>query len=964
MTDLKLGEKDIKGLLNPQGIFHILTEVKDLGNPFTPTDGELVSLSFDTGTDKEMQLGGSGSVTLGINADTKAKVLLLWPSSKQEQLKNLEDFDMTEYFSGGAHADQLLVFLQIAPAVEAGGDAKTEYGILKRDASLKAGVNASYGMASPFPKNTPARDVLKAFFKEVRLPAAISEPPAPGEAISFEFGGSLAFGANLGLGYEMSGSPSVKIKDLTLSENYRLSLMGSLGFQSQVAGRFVVLVRQGSKPGWARVKVQKSKNKSFSLAADVSMGGTLDVQGLPDSPNEFLESLLGLKAKNWLNLFDTIKDYTDFEQLEAKLDGLAKNYIQEFTGEAFEKLGSIETLNKVIDSVNKAITSYQNLGDYAVSLFDRFYDPIAQKVDDKLVNILDKIDSLNSLDQLRSKVLGEELTEVLFSLTDGKPLDWLLGKIKINNKTVDSLLALKERAGNVTSLIKDKAHQEIRDVITTAKSKFPLDHFITNLKTIDLEQLQADADEKLIGFAERIIGKSFKTLSESELGKAVREVNKAMNAVDDFKNNLYEKVKKSMNQSLQVNMQLGYNRAKENDALIDVEINLQQEEGKKLMKAAGRGDFSKVLEDYDPKFVRLNSGVFTHQVTRKCTVSVNMSGWHKDFKYRKMTELITNSEQHVKSEANGMLTVTTDIKLDTARETCKNGESIYTNMVLALAGASNGAAVYDKETQRYLVDAITNVSRNYKLMLKDGDTTPVELQEYLQYAVDFGIMPTKDEAVRAIAPLMSRDEKGNYGSTSLSYDVRFTPKDFKDLFNVDINVVAPLRRIIRQLTLTNYLSSGEQHLQKLGWCYWTGGIYNMWRENPVGFTTGPKAFKPIAASPVKSLTAPGSVTLDRGLLTILGKLYAIEDDIIEGVTDLLEIIKTKKGLSPLEYEKGLGKLAKAFNAYDSIDESENTFLAIFNAVIEASGRTPVRKSSLTLKSQLPGQPERTKMLMA
>jgi hypothetical protein len=961
MIHLELGKKDIKSLLNPEGLFNVAAGVKDLNKPFESSAGQLISLSFNTGVQKGIRFGSSGSAKLGIEAGTEAEVELVWPSDKPGQKENLQYLEMEDYFAGKEHREQLLLVLNIKPAATAEAGTNFRYGSLEASTTLKAGGDTTYGMVRAFPADTPAGTVLKNFFRELRLPAGVTEPPEPGEAIAFEYGGYLAFGAGLALGYEMSGCPSAKLSDLSLSENYRLSLLGKMGFQSKVAGRYKILVLPGSTPGWARIKVHKSKNKNFEVAADVTMAGDLEVKGLPESPNEFIEALLGLKAKNWLNLFDKIKSTTDFKQLEEKLDGLARAYIREFTGEIFENLSNMETLNKVIGSINKVLHSYQNLGNYAVSLFDRYYDPIAKKIDDKMVKVLEEIEAATSLENLRGKVTGDMLTDILYELTDGKPLDWLLGEIEVNGKHLDSLMILKQRAKNVLSLIKEKAHQEIRNFIALSKSKFPLDHFLTNMKEIDLQKLQETTDERLTGFAERLIGKSMRGLSQSETGKAAAEINKALKSIDNFKTNLYDKVKKSLNQSVQMNLHLGYNLAKENDALIDVELNLSHEKGKQLMKAAGSGNFSSILVNYDPMIVKLRSGVFTHQVTRKSSVRFNVVGWHKEFNYQSMTQLITNSQQHVKSEENGMITVTTDIALDMTREKSKKGESIYTNMVLGFIGASKSAVQYDPETQRYLVDTITAKSGTYKLMLKDGDTTPEELEQYLEYAAEFGIKESGNEAFRAISPLLSRNKKGNYGKTSIEYTVRFTPAGLQALFTAKLSEDS-MRRIVRGLTLTGYLGTKHNHLHKLGWCYWTPGIYDLWRQNPIGFTAGSRQFGPIAVSPIKSKPAPKSVILDKGLLLILSKLYYIENNLIEGFHDLANTIDSKAVLSPIEYEKCLAKLGKVLRAYDSIDESVNTFFALFDAMIKTSGQKPVRDSALILKSQLPGESEKTKIL--
>jgi hypothetical protein len=961
MLELKLGGQDIKALMSRDGIFDLVADVEDLQKPFSPQRGQLVSLKFQTGPSREIKFGSADSVALGLSPQTDASVLLLWPSSSADQLKALETFGLEDYFARGAHAHQLLMVLTIGASADASAAGDFRYAALTAGATLKAGADGALSMVQAFPQETLAEDVLRDFFKGANLPADITVAPQPGEVTVLEYGGYLSLGGSLSLGYEISGCPSQQLKDLNISEYYKLGLSGKLDFLSKVAGRFRIEVGQGSRPGWARVKLRKSKDKNFQIAADVSMGGELSIQGFSDSADDFLGALLGLKAQNWLNLFDKIKNYTDLQQIETYLDDLARTYIEQLTGQAFARLESSDVLKKVIGTINKALDSYQNVGDYAVALFDRYYDPIAQKVDDEIVKVLEKIKSLTSLDQLRGSVLGKDLSHILYLLTGGRPLDWLLERVTIDGKVVGSLDALKQRADDVLSLIKDKVHQELRRIIALAKSKFPLDQFLSGLKQIDLNQLKSTADQKMVGFVERLIGKAVKGLSDSGLGKVVDEVHGIAAGVDKFKDTLYNKVKESLDQSLKVSLNIGYNRSKEDETLIDVELNLQEQQGRALLKAAGRGDFSTVLQDYDPSVVRLYSGVLTHQVSRQSSIAFNVVGWHKNFQYQSLTKLITRSEQHIKSEDNGLLTVTTDISLDTGTDKTRNGERIYTNMTLGFVGASKGVARFDPQTQRYLVDVITGMSGKYALLIEDQHTTPEELANYLDYAVDFGIRSTRQAAVQALTPLLSKAADGSYGSTALDYEVRFTEQGFDYLFTTDINKI-PMRSIIRRLTLANYLNSGKNQIRDIGWCYWTPTVYNLWHQSPTAFINSSREFSPIAPSPIEHLPAPHQVVLQNWQLKVLDKLYFIEEALVGGLADLQQLINNQSGLSPLKYEEALSRLGKALDAYDSVDECANTFFALFDALIAASGQQAVRDSSLTLKSQLPGHPPTTKML--
>ena len=120
--------------------------------------------------------------------------------------------------------------------------------------------------------------------------------------------------------------------------------MAKLGLTGGVAGRFRIEVRPGAN-GWAHVVVRKSRDKRFSIAADVTAGATFESEGLPGSADDFVSALVGLNSKNWLQLFNQVESLTDFNSLRLYLDKLAQGFVEDLaallaigvrTGEAFD----------------------------------------------------------------------------------------------------------------------------------------------------------------------------------------------------------------------------------------------------------------------------------------------------------------------------------------------------------------------------------------------------------------------------------------------------------------------------------------------------------------------------------------------------------------------------------------------------------------------------------------------------
>ncbi|HWS98947.1 MAG TPA: hypothetical protein VN256_01650 [Pyrinomonadaceae bacterium] len=967
MADINLSKSDIPFWFSGTGTLNVHVGVADPTQPLPASDEDLLSVGFNASGSQPISIGKSDTFKFGISAEANASLTPLWQSSSADRLKKLDDYGLTGYFNAGAnHDDRVLIILNLGASADASVEAKFKYWNLSASALLEAGADGSYTLIRSFPSNMAAGELVRQFFRGFRLPANVDAPLAADELISFEYGGYVNFKGSVGLGYELSGAPSFGIGDLQLSEKYKVSLMASLGLESRIAGQFKIEVRQGSEDGWARVVLSKSRSKFFAIAADVAVGADFEQEGLPESADDFLGAVLGLKAQNWLNLFQQAKDLTDFQKLQEYTDKLAESFIEKYTGKAFDTLVDNAQFKEAMDLVKKVIDEYNGVGDKAVELFDKYYDAASGALDSKLTEALDFIKGLASLDQLKGQV-DSTVWDVVERLTDGDPLGWLLGKVDIGGVSVDSLDELKQRVDKVIALVQDGAHKEIRDLIALAKSQFPLDKFISELQGLDLMKLKALADRRLIGFVERLLGEVIDKTSNSKVGQAVTRFNQALVAIDKFKNTLYEKMKEALTQSFSFKLHAAYSRASETDALLDFEIDLTSALGKDLMQKAGQGDFADVLAAYDSGSVKLNEGVLSHKVTKESSLSVNIVGWHLGWNYQALDRLIVEAEQRIVPQ-EGQLTVITNMSMQKERERKRNGERVYTNLLLRFIGESRGVLDFDKSNQTYLVDAITHFAGSYELVFQDPSTTPNELAQYLSFADDFGLASSDQAAVDAITPFLPTDAQGNYGATSVTYDVRFTENGLQSLFTKPFGPMDEvfLRRTMRLLVLASYVNEGAA-LADRAWCYWTPQAHAEWAVlGPATFANATaRAFGPPPPSPFKNLEAPKKrITLPKVQLGQLSTLISIENSLVEGMRKLSGLVQSQQKLSPRDFEKALDDFGSALTEYDNIDKGENTVFALFDRLIKRdSAGQPYRNSSLEIKSEAAGK-EVTKMLVA
>ena len=140
--------------------------------------------------------------------------------------------------------------------------------------------------------------------------------------------------------------------------------------------------------------------------------------------------MLGVNAKNFLNVFQKARELSDFEKFKAATDGLARRFVSEFVGKAFDVLAAQPEFTTFLARVNKVVTSYEQVEDRAVALFDCYFDRL-----ETLTGFLDRSRSsrTTALDTLR-KELTPELWKMLAQLTDGDPLGFLLRQVTVGGR--------------------------------------------------------------------------------------------------------------------------------------------------------------------------------------------------------------------------------------------------------------------------------------------------------------------------------------------------------------------------------------------------------------------------------------------------------------------------------------------------------------------------------------------------
>ncbi|MGC4081516.1 MAG: hypothetical protein QM736_05205 [Vicinamibacterales bacterium] len=899
-----------------------------------PSDAPaLFSATFQGDTPAGATLGRADTVKVGVSAKASATLTPLFPTTPAETLTRLSAFGLDRFLTGPEAQTRALLCLEVNAGTDTAASSSFRYGFLKASVTLAAGADGGVVYVRPFDPAQPLRVVLPEFFAHLRLPDQVDASPEPGEAFVLQYGGYLRLGAEASAGYRLTGTKAIALNQIALSETYGLSIVGRIGMTANVAGRFSIVVTSGDRDGWARVRVSRHRSADTRIAPDVNVGFRNDLD-LPANGREFLGALLGVNAKSYLAVFDKALELSDFATFEKAVDGLAKKYVEAAIGASFDTLATKKAFTSFLGTIRRIVSSYDTVEDRAVTLFDRYFDRLEQ-----IVPFLERLDTLtpDGLASLRG-ALSPELWTVLSQLTDGDPLGYLLGRTTVDNTPIDTVPILRTRARQLLDLVSSDAHADIRRVIGVAKHQFGLDVLIGELSKVDtVDELKARSNDVVGDFVRRLVGRTLD--SSTDLKDAFAEVRDTLQKIDGFSERVFAAFKDATNSAYTLALHTEYSRARESDALVDVQINVSDPRGRALLVQCARGDFDQALTIGNPDVVRLAEGVFTHRTTRTSAFNVNVLGWHLDYRYEGIDRVITETGQRLVPSDQGITVYTSaSLELDRLRKRTRERESIHVNFLFQALGQSAGVIPVAGHTGEYVIEALSSFNARYQLAFTDESTSVSELADYLAFARDFGL-DAYGATQADLAPLLPVAADGTLGPIDTSYDIRFTADSLKALVSLKgLSRMSELRlrRRMRLMLLANYLKTRE--LLDVAFAYATDGVYTLYKsEGTAQFPA--RAQRTFLVSVNAEIDAPAQVTLDRIELERLTTLFNIEEAFIAATRRLLQVLGGASS-KPSDVEKVLAAFGSTMKDFDDFDQASSrdgvgtsTVFALFHELV-------------------------------
>jgi hypothetical protein len=945
----------------------------DIGaaNPAQPVDrntGVLLNASFGISGGNKASFGSARSVQLGFDANTSVKLASIWNNQNAGNASLDQEFGI----SAGLDNNTVAMTLEVGAKADLSLAGSFRYGVLSVGAEIDAGVGGRFVCVRPYPRPNQAmpalQPMLSEFFGHLALPGTLTQAPGKGELYYLEMSGSLQLAVNASAGYSIKGTKDFDLLNLKLSEAYDLSVLGKLAVTGQIAGRFSVQVKAGAKNGWANVQVFRKQTSDLQVAADITIGATSQLGGLPQTGKEFLGALLGVNAKNWLNLVDNVMSQAgqvkSGADLETKLDGLADIFVSRYVNQAIGTIAAnTPQFSNLMTRLQNVVNSYQNLDSSAIALFDRYFDVVTHKAD-QLVAALGQIQTLNSLQDFGKNVqtIDPVLWNVFQQLTNGDPLTAILE---------NPIAQIQKKVNDTLALVQNQAHSDIRDFITLAKSQFGIDSLFNEIAKFDsISNLQTQANDEVQHLIQRLTNTVFNQIPAADLQKVLNMAKQISDGTAAFWKHFDDALTAASSQSFTLELNAAWERSGATQALIDVDINLQDPAGIPFLQAAGRGDFSKILADYNPNVIALNKGSLTHNLKSSSGVKINIVGWHLNFQYQNSFQVLTQADQQIRPTDGGRLNVFTTIDMQAQqnqmRKTTKTEQQLNTNFTLRFLAETNNiidGTKFDSKHKEYLIDVITGYAALYNMTFTDTNTTKQQLLDALAFAKT-AALDTVGATLAGVAPMLQPPD-GPYGKIEAEYRVMFTPQGLKNLFAKPIDQKT-LRGILKPIVLANYI--GQDFIESIGWMYANDDVEALWRNQQENFVDAGSVLASAnikAVSPIPSVPIPTDPTevfdvstniANRSATVVLFRAEASLFAALSSLQTLVEKANAGQTVSTNDLTKSANAFGNALNLLASMANGQNTTFAVMDGLIQnANPGQEIRSSVLALTTDTGGQ---------
>jgi hypothetical protein len=782
------------------------------GGFFTKDITNIANLKVTLNT-TPLQLGESSGLkfNVGVTASSNNQIELIWPGADNA---TLTAFGLQSFLT----ADKVYAHVLLSGNAAATAAGTFPIGPLTNTKfSIGGGGNVVFEFLKLYdPKALNAFELLRDLFGSLRFPQKIDqvpEIPGPGEVSANRYGGYLKLNGAVSWGYSFSGSQPFSLpSQLKLEFDYKLQLMAAATIGYQLAGDFSVEARRGSQSNWVRFVVRKNRTSQFDFAADFSLNAQADLNGLPSSADDLLIKLLGSDAKTVLGILTQATNLSTVDALKAAVGKYLNGFVLGLADPFIGKVLNDSVVKEFLAKAKQVLDVYNNIDQSIIHIYQEYLAKIPE-----LTAIINDLAAITTRDGLKQIAPNSGAWAVIQMLWSGPIFDLLLKQ--------EAFQEYSKKINAVKNFL-DNGPQEIKQFIARLKSEFPLDSLFQKLSKLDAQGLQNLADTKLQGLVEKLIGKAFDELKTlPDFTKAIQTVHSTLQQIQNFKNTWYGKLTKAVHQSFALQLHYAYSRATKNQELLDIEIDLSNAAGPALAAAASKGDFSRALDQYRAAFVKINSGVFTHSVSRSAQLHINLFGRQFD----SLVQVVHNAQEAIQQQPGGLLHVYTT--KDSIQQSKKNkAEQIESNLALSIVGQAS----QPEGTPAPMLEAIQSMGLEYSLIEKSDQPTVKRLTKFLEMAEFLQLIPDRNEFVKDL----SVQFPAGLGKVSLSYAVNFDSSHLGAAFKIPSPVLRKQARdALRNLIATRYITLNEPTWAARAFCFIDDRIFQQYFADRQAFLT-------------------------------------------------------------------------------------------------------------------------------
>ena len=620
------------------------------------------------------------------------------------------------------------------------------------------------------------------------------------EVISSRYLGFVNIGVTATWGWEFTGTKSYGVGALDLTTKLQVEAAARLSLSYALAGAFRVTVVPGREADWIRVMLDKDRQSSFEFGAGITVDAKLETEGLPskdDSGLALIESVIGTSTPKILR--DALRiAKLDPDALHDEIDGFLKELIGTWAGKGFDVLKEEfgEELEAILSKIRRIEDEIGQIDDRAISLYEKFLDKI--NFDDFVERVDAVLDAAADVgpDTLLDQINDPRMKQLLEMLTDELFGDLFVGL----DRDRDNFIAkIREPFNKFKKLVTSDAKDAIREFIEAKLEALHITAIMEQVARFDtLEELEEEATDAIKELVGRLFDSTWeKLMADGRLGEVLAEIKQVADTFSDTLNKVHDYVEKALNYSGKLDISYAYQRVREQQQLIDIEIKVvsdgaPNDAGMALYAAAVDGDWQKVLRDENLDIVRVNSAAFSDVLMKKKTLKAHIFGWD----YKSVSKLLTQLDTGIEIGPAGLMTVyTLKVVGETDVETGKRTTQM--RYMLEVAGSLKGAfgpdAIRAEEIDANA--ALSSLQNNFQYNIEDELTSTDELADYFGIGVNLGMIDEGqlERLTDSINEL--RDEAGldanDYGKVEVKYTVVFSGQALADALVHDFSGWVP-----------------------------------------------------------------------------------------------------------------------------------------------------------------------------